>query len=101
MQNILNLDNNICRQFQQQTVLKKNNLDFEISRAIVLISLLLNKLEKLLTFIVIQIYNLAANNIDTNTSRTNLLDNIDNLDLSNITLVNNYDLNTKFEDSII
>jgi len=62
---------------------------------------LLIELEELLIFIVIQIYNLAIDNIDTNISRTNFLDNIDNLNLSNTTFVNNYNLNTKFENSII
>ena len=70
-------------------------------RAIALTSLLLNKLEELLTFIVIQIYNLAIDNIDTNTSKTNLLDNINNLDLSNTIFVNNRNLDTKFKNSII
>ena len=62
---------------------------------------MLNKFEKLLIFIVIQKYNLAINNIDINIFRTNLLDNIDNLDLSNTTFVNNYNLNTKFKNSVI
>ncbi len=62
---------------------------------------MLIELEELLIFIVIQIYNLAIDNIDTNISRTNFLDNIDNLNLSNTTFVNNYNLNTKFENSII
>ena len=82
-------------------MLKKNNLDFEIFCTIALVSLLLNKFKKLLTFIVIQIYNLANANIDTNISRTNLLNNIDNLDLFNTTLVNNYNLNTIFENFVI
>ena len=80
---------------------KKNNLDFEISRTIALIFLLLNKFEKSLTFIVIQMYNFVIDNINTNTFRTNLLDNINNLDLLDITLVNNYNLNTKLENFII
>ncbi len=82
-------------------MLKKNNLDFEISCAIALTLLLLNKLEKSLIFIVTQIYNLAVDNINTNISRTNLSDNIDNLDLSDTTSVNNYNLNTKLKDFII
>ena len=71
-----------------------------MSYIIALISFLLNKLEELFTFIVVQIYNLVINNTNTNISRTNLLNNIDNLNLFNTTLVNNYNLNTKFEDSI-
>ncbi len=71
-----------------------------MSRTIALIFLLLNEFEKLFTFIVIQIYNLAINNIDTNTSKTSLSNNIDNLNLFNITFVDNYDLNTKFKNFI-
>lgn len=44
--------NNARRQFQQQTIFKRNNLNLKITCAIALIFLLLNKLEKSFTFIV-------------------------------------------------
>jgi len=51
-------------------MLKKNNLNFEIICVVALIFFLLNKLEEFFTFIVTQMYNLVANNLDINTSRT-------------------------------
>jgi len=82
-------------------VLKKNNLNFRITCIVILISLLLNKFEKSLIFIVIQIYNLVANNLDTNTSKTSLIKNNNKLVLSNTISINVYNLNIESKDSII
>jgi len=101
MQNISISTNNICRQFQQQTILKKNNLNFEIICVVILISLLLNKLKESLMFIVIQIYNLIINNLNINTSRTSFIKKNNKLILSNIISIDTYNLDTKSKNSII
>jgi len=81
-------------------MLKKNNLDFKIICVVALASLLLNKLEKSLTFIVIQMYNLVANNLDINTSRTQFTNNNNNLILSNTISIDIYNLNIESKNSI-
>jgi len=89
------------RQFQQQTVLKKNNLDLGMTRAVALASLLLDELEESLTFIVAQMYDLAADNLDMDTSRTQPTDDNDDSALSDTTSVDVYNLDTEPEDSVI
>jgi len=74
---------------------KKNNLDLKITCVVILILLLLNKLKKSLTFIVTQIYDLVANNLDTNMSKTSLIDNNNKLVLFNTTSIDIYNLDTK------
>jgi len=62
---------------------------------------LLNKFEESLTFIVIQIYNLVANNLNTNISRTFFTNNNNKLILFNTTSIDAYNLDTKLKKSII
>jgi len=82
-------------------MLKKNNLNFKINCIVTLIFLLLNKFEESLTFIVIQMYNLVANNLDINISRTFLIENNNKLTLFNTILIDAYNLDTKLKKSVI
>jgi len=82
-------------------MLKKNNLNLKIICVVALTSLLLNELEKSLTFIVTQIYNLITNNLDTNTSRMSFTKNNNKLILFNTILIDIYNLNIELKDSII
>jgi len=75
-------------------------LNFEITCVVVLALLLLNKLEKSLTFIVAQMYNLVINNLNINISRTSLTKNNNKLILFNTILVDTYNLSIKLKDSI-
>ncbi len=81
-------------------MLKKNNLNSKIICIVILISFLLNKLEESLTFIVIQMYDLVTNNLDTNIFRTSFTNNNNKLILFNTTFVNTYNLNTKLKDLV-
>jgi len=81
-------------------MLKKNNLDSRIICVVTLISLLLNKFEKSFMFIVIQIYNLIANNLNINTFRTSFTKNNNKLILFNTISIDTYNLDTKLKDSI-
>jgi len=92
--------NDACRQFQQQTIFKKNNLNFEIICVVILVFLLLNKFEESFTFIVIQMYDLVANNLDINTSRTQFTNNNNNLVLFNTIFIDTYNLDIKLKNSI-
>jgi len=81
-------------------VLKKNNLNPEMTRAVALAPLLLNELEEPLTFIVTQMYDLAADNLDINTPRTQPTDNNDNPASPDTTPVDTHNLDTEPEDPV-
>jgi len=82
-------------------MLKKNNLNFEIICVVILTFLLLNELEESLTFIVIQMYNLVANNLNIDISKTSFTKDSNKLILFDTIFVDIYNLNTKSKDSII
>jgi len=88
------------RQFQQQTMLKKNNLDPRMTRAVALAPLLLDELEEPLTFIVAQMYDLAADNLDMDTPRTPPTKNNDEPASPDTTPVDAHNLDTEPEDSV-
>jgi len=61
---------------------------------------LLNKLEESLTFIVTQMYDLVANNLNTNISKTSFIENNNKLVLFDTIFVNVQDLDIKLKDFI-
>jgi len=82
-------------------MLKKNNLNSKIICIVILISFLLNKLEESLTFIVTQMYDLVANNLDINTSRTQSTNNNNNLILFDTISIDAYNLDIKLKNLVI
>jgi len=62
---------------------------------------LLNKFEEFLTFIVTQMYDLVANNLNINISRTSFTKNNNKLVLFDTIFVNAYNLNIESKDFVI